>query len=330
MILDVARSALRVGYQGVERSLAFEFAQDRRVRASDGMGQHVQTPSMGDTDHDLVRAASGGQLDRLVEHRHERVETLDRELLLPDERAPQKGLECLDLCQPLEECQPFLRRQRLAEATRFDRPAEPDALGVVRDVLDLVGDRPHVDVLQPRQRVTQGLSFHRKAQESGGNLRLKLGGQRRAQALGLERGVARRLRAERVEVSGKMPVHANRLHERHRGRDRRQQLVAHGCFRRGRRSRRGRRHGGCRQLRLLGNGRRGVRCQATVTVLRARLDQPGEPRQRGEDAIVRALEHTAPRGIDGLRVLQILLEERPDVAGVQVARHQARRARCRW
>ena len=123
MILDVARPALRVGDQGVERSLAFEFAQDRRVRASDGMGQHVETPSMGDTDHDLVGAAGGGQLDRLVEHRHERVEPFDRELLLPDERAPQKRLEGLDLCQPREECEPFLRRERLAEATRLDRTA---------------------------------------------------------------------------------------------------------------------------------------------------------------------------------------------------------------
>ena len=123
MILDVARPALRVGDQGVERSLPFELAQDRRVRASDGMGQHVETSSMGDSDHDLVGAARGGELDRLVEHGHERVEPFDRELLLPDERASQERLECLDLCQPPEECKPFLRGERLAEATRLDRTA---------------------------------------------------------------------------------------------------------------------------------------------------------------------------------------------------------------
>ena len=101
MILDVARPALRVGDQGVERSLAFELAEDGRVRASDGMRQHVETASMGDSDHDLVGARGSRELDRLVEHGHERVEPLDRELLLPDERASQKRLEGLDLCQPL-------------------------------------------------------------------------------------------------------------------------------------------------------------------------------------------------------------------------------------
>ena len=123
MVLDVARPALRVGDEGVERSLALELAQDRRVRASDGMRQDVETASMGDSDHDLVGARASGELDRLVEHRHERVEPLDRELLLPDERASQERLERLDLRQPLEEGKPLLRGERPPEAPRLDRAA---------------------------------------------------------------------------------------------------------------------------------------------------------------------------------------------------------------
>ena len=318
MILDVSRPALRVGDQGVERSLTLELAQDRRVRASDGVRQHVEATSMGDSDHDFVGAAGGGQLDCLVQHGHERVEPLDRELLLPDERAPQERLEGLDLCQPPEEGEPILRRERLAEATRLDRAAQPDALGVVRDVLDLVRDRPHVDLLQPRQRIEQGLSFDREPEEPGGNLRLKLGGQRRAEALGLERRIAGRLRAERIEMRREVTVHANRFHESHRGRDCRQQLPVSGCFRRRRRRRRGRLDAtaaGC-------GSRSGRRARPAVREppfrpAPTRLDQPGEPGQSGEDAVVRAFEQLTPGGIDRLRVLEILLEERPDVAGVR-------------
>ena len=50
--------------------------------------------------HDLVRAGGGGELDRLVEHRDQHVEPLERELLLAEERAAQVALESLDLAEP--------------------------------------------------------------------------------------------------------------------------------------------------------------------------------------------------------------------------------------
>ncbi len=74
---------------------------------------------------------------------------------------------------------------------------------------------------------------------------------------------------------------------------------------------------------LLGRGRRrrdGCR-RAVSAVGCAHIDEPREPGQRREDRVVRALEELAPRGIDGLGVLEVLLEERADVAGVQVSRH---------
>ena len=67
------------------------------------MDEGVQPAAVGHADHHLVGAALGGELDRLVEHRHQRVEPLERELLLAEERAPQVLLEALDLRQPAEE-----------------------------------------------------------------------------------------------------------------------------------------------------------------------------------------------------------------------------------
>jgi hypothetical protein len=57
---------------------------------------------------------------------------------------------------------------------------------------------------------------------------------------------------------------------------------------------------------------------AVPVVLREQLDEPGEPGERRQDGVVSALEQRAPRRIDGLGVLEVLLEEGADVAGVQI------------
>ena len=123
VVLDIARSALRIGDEGVDGALALELAQDRGVRAADRVREHVEPPAMCDPDHDLVRAPGGSKLDREVQHRDERVEALDGELLLPDERAPQVRLEGLDLRESEEESPLLFGRERLAEATRTRSPA---------------------------------------------------------------------------------------------------------------------------------------------------------------------------------------------------------------
>ena len=63
---------------------------------------------MRHADHDLVGAALGGEADRLVEHRHEDVHPLQRELLLAEERASQVLLEALDLRQAAQEREALL------------------------------------------------------------------------------------------------------------------------------------------------------------------------------------------------------------------------------
>src|SRR4029079_18357111 len=138
--------------------------------------------AMRDTDEHLVRSATGGELDRLVEHGNEDVEALDGELLLSDEGASEVRLEALHLGEPPQQGAPLLGGQLLAEAAGLDRLAQPDALSVIGDVLDLVRDRPRVDLAKPRQRIAQRLPGHREAEQLGRNARLKLRRQRRLEA----------------------------------------------------------------------------------------------------------------------------------------------------
>ena len=136
VVLDVPGRAL-FGDDRLDRALAFELAEDFLVRPSDDVREHVQSPAMGHADDDLVRARLDAELDRLVEHRHHHVETLDRELLLAEELTLQVVLEAFDLGQPLEQPPPLVRVERLAVTARLDGMLKPDARLVVGDVLDL-------------------------------------------------------------------------------------------------------------------------------------------------------------------------------------------------
>ena len=87
---------------------------------------------------------------------------------------------------------------------------------MIGDVLDLVGDRTGVDGAEERQRLEQRVALDIEAEERGREPRLELRRQRRHEARLVERGVADRLGAERIEPSGEMPVHPIGLDERHR------------------------------------------------------------------------------------------------------------------
>ena len=216
MVLDVARAALVVDDDRVDRALALELAQDRLVRAADRVDEHVQAPAVRHPDHDLVSAGIRRELDRLVEHRHHRVEALERELLLAEERAAQVLLEPLRPGERLEQADPLLGCERLAVAARLDRLPQPHALCMVGEVLDLVGHRAAVDLAEVRQRLLQRLAGDVDAEERGGNALLQLGRQRRDQPRLVQRRVAERLGAERIEAGGEVAVHAMGLDERHR------------------------------------------------------------------------------------------------------------------
>jgi hypothetical protein len=81
--------------------------------------------------HHFVSAVLCGELDRRVQHRHENVEALDRELLLAEKRAEQVALEALDLGETGQKAAFLLRRQRRAVGAGLDRLAQPDAFLMV-------------------------------------------------------------------------------------------------------------------------------------------------------------------------------------------------------
>ena len=219
MVFHVARATFGIDEERVDRALPLELAQDRLIRPSHRVDEGVEAAAVGHADHDLVGAAGRRELDRLVQHRHERLEAFERELLLPQERPSQVLLEPLGLREPVKEGLPLVRLERLPEAAGLDRLAQPDALGVIRDVLDLVGDRAGVDLTQERERLEQRLSADVEAEQRGGDPGLELGGQRRHEAGFVECRVAHRLGAEGVEPGRQVTVHPVGLDERHRSRD---------------------------------------------------------------------------------------------------------------
>ena len=121
VVLDVARPALGVGRDGIERPLAFELTQDVLVGHPDRVRENVQPPPVRHAHHDVVRAGLGGELDRLVEHRDHHVEPLERELLLAEEALPQEPLHAVDLAQAPVEQALLVGAQRLSVPAGFDR-----------------------------------------------------------------------------------------------------------------------------------------------------------------------------------------------------------------
>ena len=280
--------------------------------------EDVESTAMCDPDEHLVRAALGRELDRLVEHRNEHVETLDRELLLADERTTQVRLEPLDLREPVQQRAALVRRELGAEAARLDRLPQPDALGVIRDVLDLVRDRPGVDLAQARERVEQCLSRHREPEQTGRDPRLQVRRQRRLEPRFVERGVTHRLRPERVEAGVQVPVHPVGLDERHRCSDCRRPAPSSGPSRP--RPHRSAQACGTAARRPASAARR-WRLGSAVFHARATArgsPQPGTaPAAAGSTTASVACEHLSPRRIDGFGVVEVLLEQLLDVAGVE-------------
>ena len=197
VVLDVARAALRDRRHDLERRGALELGEDRVVGAAEVVGEHVQPAAVGHADHDLLAAVGGGQLDQLVEHRHGHVEALDRELVLAEVGLVHEALQRVDLDEALEQRAPLVVGQLVAEGARLDVLAQPHALAVRGDVLDLVGDRAAVGLAQVRQRVGQRGARHVHLEELRRDPRLQLG--RQAERLGVEPGVALGLGAERVQ-----------------------------------------------------------------------------------------------------------------------------------
>ena len=261
VVLDVAGAALRDRGDRLERRGALELGEDRVVGTAQVVGQHVEASAVGHADDDLARAAGGGQLDQLVEHRDGHVESLDRELLLAQVGLVHEALERVDLGQAPQQRLLLVGGERGAEATRLDRLAQPQPLAVRRDVLDLVGDRTAVGLAQVRQRVGQRLTLATYMRRIRAGIRSMSSGVRPSGS-GSSAGSPSGSRPSGSRRGGEMPVGAMRLEQRggrlHRlqellvgaqrpGRERRRARVPRRGDRGSGRSRRcGRRHDGVR------------------------------------------------------------------------------------
>ena len=313
MVLDVAGASLVVRDDGVDRPLALELAQNRLVGAADRVHEHVQAATVRHADHDLVRTGSCGDLDRLVEHRHHRVEALERELLLAEEAAAEVLLERLDARESLTRAHALLRLSGSPVAAGLDRLPKPDALGVVGQVLDLVGDRAAVDVAQRRQRLEQRLARDVDAEQLRRDPRLELRRQRRDQPCLVEGGIAERLGAERVEPRGEVAVHPVRLDERHRGGDGAEQRLvdrrARGVARSG--------AGGASGLgAAVGAGGRGRRRRVPLprSSVSSSRSRPGCAATSSLSPLSKSSRHSSGTASG---ILEVVLEQEPGVAGVQ-------------
>ena len=293
VVLDVARAALGDRGDGLERGGPLELGEDRVVGAPEVVREHVEAPAVGHPDHDLLAAVGGGQLDQLVEHRHGHVEALDRELVLAEVGLVHEALQRVHLDEALEQRLLLVVGQRLAERAGLDLLAQPHALAVGGDVLDLVGDRAAVGLAQVRQRVGERRPGHPHAQDLGGDLRHQFG--REAERLGVQGGVALGLDAERVQARGEVAVGAECLQQRG-----------------------GRLHG----LQQLFVGR-GARRAAAARLLDRGRGRRGSGRRRGHRR--RGTELDAERGehavVEAELALQVLLDPREEAPGLCALDH---------
>ena len=203
--------------------VAFELCEDRFDRLPDNVRDDVQAAAVGHPDHDLGRSTVSALVDDLVQHRDQRVDALDREGLLTEIGAAKEAVEGIDVNQLVEQLLAALGSHRTSVPSGLDFLAQPVPLVAVGDVLDLVGDRAAVGRAKLREDIGEGLALQKDRQHSGGHP----GHHCRCQAeeLGVERGPALGLRAERVELGGKVSMGAVVTDLGHREGDRVKQLV---------------------------------------------------------------------------------------------------------
>ena len=170
VVLHVVGPALRRG-RGLDACPSgLELGEDRLVADPDHVRQDVQPAAVCHADHHLAGALVRGVAEDDVEHRHEGIEPLDAEAFLAEVGLVQEALERLDAHEALEQCDAVIGLHRSPMLARLDHAAEPDALGVRGDVLDLVGDRPGVRLTEVRERLRQRRARHVDPHELGRDL----------------------------------------------------------------------------------------------------------------------------------------------------------------
>ncbi|TMF23630.1 MAG: hypothetical protein E6I31_05225 [Chloroflexi bacterium] len=192
----------------------------------------------------------GEQLKRLLQHDNHGVETFDGKRLLAEEGPAQIPIHGFHFRQPAEQLELALRAERLSIAAGLDPLAQPVALLVARDVLDLISDGGAVGLTQVGENLRQVFAGNPHSEHGRRNRLHQLG--RQSVVHRIERGIAGGGAAQWLEPRCQMSVGAVRGDQRHAGGDGPQQFG----FRRGRRRERrfGRLAGAAAGFRQAGRG----------------------------------------------------------------------------
>ena len=192
-----------------------ELRENLRVGLPHHVGQHVEAAAMRHADQHVAHAGIGRVGDDLVEDRDHHVQALDGEPRLAGEGLVQELLEGLDLGDALEQVHVFHGRRGRAERAGLHVMTQPLALFRHEDVREVEADARAVDAPQPLDGLGGiGGAFGQRPSDQARRQLPQLGvGD--AVRLGVQRRVAHRRRAERVDGRGEVAVAADGLRQIH-------------------------------------------------------------------------------------------------------------------
>ena len=192
-----------------------ELRQDGVVAHAHDVRQHVESATVRHADDRTVGVLLGGHLQDHIQHGDQGVEPFDAESLLPQVGLVQESLEPFDGGQPLEQRPSLLSAERLPVLAGLDHAPQPRSLGVISDVLHLVGDRSAVGLAQLIEHHLEVVARDVDAQGRGRNPRQHA--PLEAMEGGIQGGVAWRLATERVQARAEVTVDAVGVDQRHGG-----------------------------------------------------------------------------------------------------------------
>ena len=228
VVLDVAGAAVgdrRHRLHRLDRLRALELGEDRLQRAAEGVGEDAEPAAVGHPEHDLLRRRRAGPASR-SRRASGRSRRGPRSRTSSGPGRPSRGSARTGRPRSGAAAAPCAPRRRAAGGGRRSRSsrAATSAAGARRGARSgspSCRSRPSRIRGSASSRVSPG---HPDAQDRGRDLRHQLRGQ--VEVLGLDRRVALRLGAERVEVGREVAVGAVGLEQRGRGLHRLQQLLA--------------------------------------------------------------------------------------------------------
>ncbi len=190
-----------------------ELGKDLRVRLVQDVRQDVQPAAVGHAQEDRRHAVFCGRADHLVEDRDHHVQALDREPRLARVKLLQELLERLDLRQPFEQRNGIDRVLRRAVAARLHCLPQPRPRLGLPHVREIEPDVRLIHLAQPPdclQSVRRLLSKRPAHQMWRQRLEVVLGDGVGRQ---FQARVARRRRAERVDLRCQVPEVPDRVRE---------------------------------------------------------------------------------------------------------------------